>query len=126
MYITSKWKNGVPDFIKVTMLLCRIDMFFFFIYKIGDWSLNSRFISRYFFDNYVDRLSRKQRFKVKTSSNNMTLVLENMLDGHISIIGNRKKCVTSIISRIFLEILSYWKKTLSDISTNTIPISKRK
>ena len=66
-------------------------MFFFFIYKIGDWSLNSRFISRYFFDNYVDRLSRKQRFKVKTSSNNMTLVLENMLDGHISIIGNRKK-----------------------------------
>ena len=91
MCITSKWKNGVPDFIKVTMLLCRIDMFFFFIYKIGDWSLNSRFISRYFFDNYVDRLSRKQRFKVKTSSNNMTLVLENMLDGHISIIGNRKK-----------------------------------
>ena len=66
-------------------------MFFFLIYKIGDWSLNNRFISRDFFNNYVDRLSRKQRFKVKTCPNNITLVLENMSDGHISILGNRKK-----------------------------------
>ena len=63
---------------------------FFLIYKIGAWSLNSRFILRDFFNNYVDRLSRKQRFKVETCPNNITLVLENILDGHISILGNRK------------------------------------
>ena len=84
-------KNGVPDFIKVNMLLCRIDKCFSFFYKIGDWSLNNRFISRDFFTNQVDRLSRKQNFKVKTCPNNITLVLENMSDGHISIFGNRKK-----------------------------------
>ena len=66
-------------------------MFFFLIYKIGDWSLNNRFISRDFFNNYVDRLSRKQRFKVKTCPNNITLVLENILDRHINILGNKKK-----------------------------------
>ena len=59
--------------------------------KIGEWSLNNRFISRDSFTNEVDRLSRKQRFKVKTFPNNITLVLENMSDGHISILGNRKK-----------------------------------
>ena len=63
-------------------------MFFFLIYKIGDWSLNNRFILRDLFNNYVDRLSKKQRFKVKTCSNNIIVVLE-MSDGHISILGNR-------------------------------------
>ena len=64
---------------------------FFLIYEVGDWSLNSRFILRDFFNNYVDRLSEKQRFKVETCPSNITLVLENMSDGHISILGNRKK-----------------------------------
>ena len=58
---------------------------------MGDWSLNSRFISRDFFNNQVDRLSRKQRFKVETCRSNITLVLENMSDGHISILGNIEK-----------------------------------
>ena len=66
-------------------------MFFFLIYEIGDWSLNIRFISRDFFNNQVDRLSKKQRFKVETCPSNITLVLENMSDGHISILGKRKK-----------------------------------
>ena len=66
-------------------------MFFFLIYKIGDWSLSNRFTSRDFFYNYADRLRRKQRFKVKTCPNNITLVLENMLYGHMNILGNRKK-----------------------------------
>ena len=57
-------------------------MFFFFICKVSDWSLNSRFISRDFFNNKFDRLSRKQRLKVKTCPNKITLVLENMSDGH--------------------------------------------
>ena len=61
-------KNSAPDFIKVNMLLYRIDTcFFFLIYKISDWSLNSDW------------------------SFNIALVLENMLDGHIRILGNRKK-----------------------------------
>ena len=63
-------------------------MFFILIYKIVDWSLNNIFISRDFFNNYDDRLSRKQRFKVKTCPNNITLVLENMSDGHNSILEN--------------------------------------
>ena len=76
----------------VNMLLGRIDTFFFFlIYKIGDWSLNNRFISRDFFNNWVFRLNRKQRFKVRTCPTNITLVLENMSDGHISILVNKKK-----------------------------------
>ena len=62
---------------------------------------------------------------METCPNNITLVLENMSDGHISVLGNRKKYVTSIILRIFLEILSYWKKKSFDITTNTIPIWKR-
>ena len=36
-------------------------------------------------------MSRKQPFKVKTYPNNITLVLENMSDGHIRILGKRKK-----------------------------------
>ena len=44
--------------------------------KIGDWSFSNRFISRNFFNNKVDRLSRKQRFKMKTCPRNITLVLE--------------------------------------------------
>ena len=44
-------KNGASDFIQVNMLLCQIDMFFFLIYKIGDWSLNNKFISGDFFNN---------------------------------------------------------------------------
>ena len=79
------------------MLLCRKDTFFFLIYKIGDWSLN-----------------RKQRFKVKICPNNIALVLENMSDGHISILGKRKKkYVKSIILQIFLEILSHLKEKSS-------------
>ena len=65
-------------------------MFFFLIYKIGDWSLNNKFITRDFFNSYVDRLSRKQRFKVETCPNNITGVLENMSDGHIDILKSRK------------------------------------
>ena len=38
------------------------------------------------------------------------------------VLGNRKKYVTIIILRIFLEILSYWKEKSFDITTNTIPI----
>ena len=63
-------------------------VFFFLIYKIYDWSLNNRFISRGFFNNEVDRLIRKQCFKKKTCYNNITLVLENMSD--ISASGNNK------------------------------------
>ena len=44
-------KNSAPDFIKVNMLLCRIDKFSFLIYKVSDWGLNNRFISRDFFTN---------------------------------------------------------------------------
>ena len=44
------WKNSAPDFIEVNMLFCRIDTFFFVIYKIGDWSLNNRFILVDFFN----------------------------------------------------------------------------
>ena len=84
------WKNGAPDFIiKVNMLLCRVGTFLFLIYKIGDWSLNDKLIL------------------VKTYPNIITLVLENMLDGNITILGNRKKYVTSIILQTFLEILLY-------------------
>ena len=104
--------NGAPEFIKVNTLLCRIDMFFFLIYKMGYWSLNGRFISRDFFNNYVDRLSRKQRFKVKNYPSNIT-VLENLSGGHISILGNRKEVcnnITDIILRIFLKMLSYWRE----------------
>ena len=48
-------------------------MFFFLIYRIGDWSLNNRFISRDFFNNLirVDRLSRKQRFEKKACLDNI-------------------------------------------------------
>ena len=69
-------------------------MFFFLIYRIGDWSLNNRFISRDFFNNLirVDRLSRKQRFEKKACLDNITVVLQSISDGHISILGNRKVC----------------------------------
>ena len=98
-------------------------MFFFLICKTGDWSLNTRFISRDFFNNYVDRLSRKQLLKVKTCPNNITVVLENMSDRHMSAYYRKqKKSVTSIILRVFLEILSYQKEKPFDITTNTIPI----
>ena len=40
--------------------------------------------------NHVHRLSINQRFKVKTCTCNITLILENMSDGHISILGNKK------------------------------------
>ena len=52
----------------------------------------------------------------------ITLVLKNMSDGHISILESEKIYVRSIILRIFLEILSYWKEKLFDIATNTIPM----
>ena len=58
-------------------------MFFFLTYKIGDWSFNT------FCNNEVDRLSRKQCFKVKTCPNNIST--ENVPDGHIIILRNRKK-----------------------------------
>ena len=45
MYIEAIRKNGVPDFIKVNMLLCWIDT------CLGDWSLNNKFFSRNFFNN---------------------------------------------------------------------------
>ena len=66
-------------------------IFFLLIYEIGDWSLSNRFISSDFFNNELDRMSREQRFKVKTYLNNVTLVPEDMSDGHISILRNRKK-----------------------------------
>ena len=91
-------------------------------FKIGDWSFSNRFISRNFFNNKIDRLSRKQRFKMKTCPNNITLVLENMSYGHINILGNGKKHVTNTILRVFLEILSYWKENSFEITTRTIPI----
>ena len=62
---------------------------------------------------------------MKTCPSNFTVVPENMSDGHISILRNRKKYVTSIILRIFLEILSYWKEKPFDITTNTIPYKNR-
>ena len=43
-------ENGASDFIKVNMLFCQ-SYYAIMIYKIGDWSLNSRFISRDFFNN---------------------------------------------------------------------------
>ena len=97
-------------------------MFFFLIYKIGDYSLNIRCILRNFFNNQVDKVSGKQRFKEKGCFNNITLVLENMSDGHIGKLENRKKYITSLILRVFLEIHSYWKEKSFDITTNTIPI----
>ena len=57
---------------------------------------------------------------MKTCRDNITLTLENVSDGHISILGSRKKYVTSIILRIFFEMLSYWKEKWFDITTNTI------
>ena len=41
-------------------------------------------------ENHLHRLSINQRFKVKTCTCNITLILENMSDGHISILGNKK------------------------------------
>ena len=67
-------------------------MFFSVNYKIDDWSLNGRFISTDFFNSKVDN----QRFKVKTCPNTITLLLENMLDGHIRISGNKKKSTLQV------------------------------
>ena len=61
-------------------------MFFFLIYKIGDCSLNNIFNSRDFFNNWVDGLSRKQSFNVKTCPNNITLVLYEFIAISITII----------------------------------------
>ena len=66
-------------------------MFFLWICKIDNWSLNTRFISRDFFNNYVDRLSRKQLLKMKTYPNNITVVLENMSDRHMSAYYRKQK-----------------------------------
>ena len=118
MYIISMWKNGAPDFIKVNVLLYRIDTCFSFCLEFEQQIDFERFFQQL----SCDRLSRKQRFKVRTCPNNKTLVLENMSDGHIRILGNRKKYVAIIILRIFFEILSYWKEKSFDITTNTIPI----
>ena len=87
MYIISMWKNGAPDFIKVNMLLYRIDTCFSFCLEFEQQIDFERFFQQL----SCDRLSRKQRFKVRTCPNNKTLVLENMSDGHIRILGNRKK-----------------------------------
>ena len=38
-------------------------MVFFFIYKIVNWSLNSRFISRGFFNNYSLQAEQKTAFQ---------------------------------------------------------------
>ena len=67
MYIISMPKYGTPDFIKVDMLLCRIDTcfpFWFIKSVIGVWTTDL------FQKN--PRLSRKQRFKVETCPNKET------------------------------------------------------
>ena len=56
----------------------------------------------------IDRLSRRQRFKVKTCPNNITLVLENMPDGHSSILEKEKK----------VSIICY-KYNITDFPWNT-------
>ena len=92
MYIMSMLKAGASDFIKVNMLLCRVDTCFSFWFiksVIGFWTADLfREISS---TTKVDRLSRKQRSKVKTCPSKITLVLEIMSDGHISKLGKRKK-----------------------------------
>ena len=44
-----------------------------------------------------------------------------MSDGHISILGNRKKVCYKYNTTDFFEIHSYWKEESFDITTNTIP-----
>ena len=112
--IAEKWCSR---FHQSYMLLCRIDTCFSFLfikYVIGVWTT----------DLFWEIFSTPKFigcFKIKTFLNNIT-VLENMSDGHISILEKRKKYVTSIILRFFLEILSYWKEKSFDITNNTIPI----
>ena len=109
------------------LILCWIDtsFSFWFLKKIiGVWTIGL------FQKNFSTTKLRdwKQRFKVKTCPNNIILVL------HISIsisryvgrtyqhFSKQKKYIASIILRIFLEILVYWKEKLFNITINTIPI----
>ena len=81
--IAEKWCSR---FHQSYMLLCRIDTCFSFLfikYVIGVWTT----------DLFWEIFSTPKFigcFKIKTFPNNIT-VLENMSDGHISILENRKK-----------------------------------
>ena len=99
----TRRKNGAADFIKVNMLLCRIDTFFYF------WIIKS-LIQVWTTDLFQDISSTTKLIGIT--------VLENMSDGHVSILENRKKICYKC------NVTDFPWNTF-DITFNTIPISKR-
>ena len=87
-------KNGASDFIKVDLLLCRIDTCFSFWFiesVIGVWIADLfREISS------TTKLIGWVENSVETCPSNAILVLENMSGGHISILGNTKKTMLQV------------------------------
>ena len=59
-------EDGAPDFI-IKPIMSDRHMFFFLIYKIGDWSLEQQVLLLEISSTIIlIELRRKQRFKVKT------------------------------------------------------------